>query len=62
MNEFNYLFYFEREYGLPYIFWHSLWHILSGWTGYRVGQLHIDESVKMQISDLLELHKWIHVA
>jgi len=29
------------EFGYPYIFWHSLWHILSAYTGYLVGQEHI---------------------
>jgi hypothetical protein len=30
------------EYGIPYIIWHSLWHILSAYTGYLVGQARID--------------------
>ena len=29
------------EFGYPYIFWHSLWHILSAYTGYLVGQEHL---------------------
>jgi len=29
------------EFGLPYIFWHSTWHILSALTGYFIGQAHI---------------------
>jgi len=29
------------EFGVPYLFWHSLWHILSAWAGYLVGQAHI---------------------
>ena len=29
------------EFGYPYIFWHSLWHILSAFTGYLIGQDHI---------------------
>ncbi len=29
------------EYGLPYILFHSLWHVLSAWTAYLVGQVHI---------------------
>lgn len=29
------------EFGYPYIFWHSLWHILSALTGYLVGREHI---------------------
>lgn len=29
------------EYGLPYILWHSLWHILSAYTAYLVGQVHL---------------------
>lgn len=29
------------EFGYPYIFWHSLWHILSALTGYLVGQDHL---------------------
>mmetsp|Transcript_21615 Transcript_21615/g.30283 ORF Transcript_21615/g.30283 Transcript_21615/m.30283 type:complete len:294 (+) Transcript_21615:15-896(+) len=30
------------EYGYPYLFWHSLWHITSAYTGFMVGQAHID--------------------
>jgi hypothetical protein len=30
------------EFGYPYLFWHSLWHILSALTGYLVGQAHLD--------------------
>jgi len=29
------------EFGYPYIFWHSLWHIFSAYTGYLVGQEHL---------------------
>lgn len=29
------------EFGYPYIFWHSLWHILSAYTGWLVGQDHL---------------------
>lgn len=29
------------EFGQPYLFWHSLWHILSAYTGFLVGQAHI---------------------
>lgn len=29
------------EYGYPYILWHSLWHILSAYTGYLVGLVHL---------------------
>ncbi|KAL7522941.1 hypothetical protein ACHAWX_007677 [Stephanocyclus meneghinianus] len=29
------------EFGYPYIFWHSLWHILSAYTGYLIGREHI---------------------
>lgn len=29
------------EFGYPYLFWHSLWHILSAYTGFLVGQAHI---------------------
>lgn len=29
------------EYGYPYIFWHSLWHVLSAYTGYVVGLVHL---------------------
>jgi hypothetical protein len=32
------------EFGLPYILWHSLWHILSALTGYLIGQAYIDSS------------------
>lgn len=30
------------EFGYPYLFWHSLWHILSALTGYMVGQAHLN--------------------
>lgn len=30
------------EFGLPYIVWHSMWHILSALTGYLIGQARID--------------------
>lgn len=30
------------EFGYPYIFWHSLWHIASAYTGYLVGQEHLN--------------------
>lgn len=29
------------EFGYPYLFWHSLWHLLSAYTGYLVGQAHV---------------------
>jgi|UniRef100_A0A7S2UKF8 hypothetical protein len=29
------------EFGMPYLFWHSLWHIFSAMTGYLVGQAHL---------------------
>lgn len=29
------------EFGYPYIFWHSLWHILSAATGFLIGQNHL---------------------
>ena len=29
------------EFGQPYLFWHSMWHILSAYTGFLVGQAHI---------------------
>lgn len=32
------------EFGLPYIVWHSLWHILSALTGYLIGQAYIDNN------------------
>ncbi|KAL7548586.1 hypothetical protein ACHAWF_011865 [Thalassiosira exigua] len=31
------------EFGYPYIFWHSLWHVLSAYTGFLVGQEHLVE-------------------
>lgn len=31
------------EFGYPYIFWHSAWHILSAYTGYLVGQEHLSD-------------------
>lgn len=30
------------EFGYPYILLHSIWHILSAYTGYLIGQAHID--------------------
>jgi len=30
------------EYGVPYIFWHSLWHIFSAYTGYLIGRAHLE--------------------
>ena len=30
------------EFGYPYIVFHSIWHILSAYTGYLIGQAHID--------------------
>ena len=33
------------EFGLPYLFWHSMWHVLSAYTGYVVGQAHMDNAV-----------------
>lgn len=32
------------EFGIPYIFWHSLWHIFSACTGFLIGQAHLDGS------------------
>jgi hypothetical protein len=32
------------EYGYPYILWHSLWHILSAYTGYLVGLVHLSSN------------------
>jgi len=29
------------EFGYPYIFWHSLWHLLSAYTGYVAGVEHL---------------------
>ena len=29
------------EFGYPYIFWHSLWHLLSAYTGYVAGVQHL---------------------
>jgi hypothetical protein len=29
------------EFGYPYIFWHSLWHLFSAYTGYVVGLEHM---------------------
>jgi hypothetical protein len=29
------------EFGYPYLFWHSLWHIFSAYTGFLVGQAHL---------------------
>jgi len=28
------------EYGRPYMFWHSLWHLCSAYSGYLIGTLH----------------------
>ena len=33
------------EFGYPYLVLHSIWHILSAYTGYLVGQAHIDTIV-----------------
>ena len=33
------------EYGYPYILWHSLWHILSAYTGYLVGLVHLSTNM-----------------
>ncbi len=30
------------EFGVPYLFWHSLWHLFSAGTAYFVGGLHAD--------------------
>mmetsp|Transcript_1607 Transcript_1607/g.2374 ORF Transcript_1607/g.2374 Transcript_1607/m.2374 type:complete len:326 (+) Transcript_1607:136-1113(+) len=35
------------EFGAPYLFWHSLWHVMSAYTGYIVGQAHISGSLTM---------------
>lgn len=29
------------EVGYSYLFWHSMWHILSAWTCYEIGQMHL---------------------
>ena len=29
------------EYGKPYLFWHSMWHILGAYTGFEIGQSHL---------------------
>jgi len=29
------------EFGIPYIFWHSLWHIFSALSGYLIGETHL---------------------
>jgi len=29
------------EFGYPYLFWHSLWHLGSAYTGYLIGQAHL---------------------
>jgi len=29
------------EFGAPYLFWHSLWHIMTAYTGYAVGKAHL---------------------
>ncbi|KAL9186272.1 hypothetical protein ACHAXT_005510 [Thalassiosira profunda] len=31
------------EFGYPYILWHSVWHILSAYTGFLVGQDHLSK-------------------
>jgi hypothetical protein len=28
------------EYGRPYMIWHSLWHLLSAYSGYLIGAMH----------------------
>ena len=33
------------EYGCPYILWHSLWHVLSAYTGYLVGLVHLSTNL-----------------
>lgn len=30
------------EFGYPYLFWHSLWHLGSAYTAYSIGQAHLD--------------------
>jgi hypothetical protein len=32
------------EFGYPYIFWHSLWHLLSAYTGYVAGVEHLSNT------------------
>ena len=34
-----------KEVGYWYLFWHSLWHIGSAYTGYLVGQNHINNGM-----------------
>lgn len=33
------------EFGIPYIFWHSLWHIFSAYTGFLIGQAHLPDTM-----------------
>lgn len=33
------------EFGIPYIFWHSLWHIFSAYTGFLIGQAHLPDAM-----------------
>jgi hypothetical protein len=30
----------KYEYGRPYMFWHSLWHLASAYSGFLIGNLH----------------------
>jgi len=48
------------EYGLPYLITHSLWHILGAYTGFLVGQLHLDQMTSLQVSSLTSANEWIH--
>ena len=36
------------EYGRPYMFWHSLWHLCSAYSGYLIGTLHASSSSSVQ--------------
>ncbi|GFH43897.1 hypothetical protein CTEN210_00370 [Chaetoceros tenuissimus] len=33
------------EFGVPYLFWHSLWHLFSAYTGFLIGQAHIANQI-----------------
>jgi len=32
------------EFGIPYLFWHSMWHILSAYSAFLIGQAHLPSS------------------
>jgi hypothetical protein len=36
------------EYGRPYIVWHSLWHLCSGYAGYLIGTMHATTTTTTQ--------------